>query len=96
MNDRLLTSICGEIRRNVPATGSAAPSIETFTATNHDRHPTDLAALRGARLVTAVETEETAPARGATASAVDTEAHSETVRATEVAHTPSVVTLFTS
>lgn len=32
--------------------------IETFTASNHDRHPTDLAALRGARLVTAVETEE--------------------------------------
>jgi hypothetical protein len=35
----------------------AAP-IETFTASNHDRHPTDLAALRGARLVTSVETEE--------------------------------------
>jgi putative DNA primase/helicase len=32
--------------------------IETFTATNHDRHPTDLAGLRGARLVTAIETEE--------------------------------------
>lgn len=32
--------------------------IETFTATNIDRHPTDLAGLRGARLVTAVETEE--------------------------------------
>ena len=32
--------------------------IETFTATNGDRHPTDLAGLRGARLVTAVETEE--------------------------------------
>jgi putative DNA primase/helicase len=35
----------------------AAP-IETFTATNGDRHPTDLAGLRGARLVTATETEE--------------------------------------
>jgi putative DNA primase/helicase len=35
----------------------AAP-IETFTATNHDRHPTDLAGLRGARIVTATETEE--------------------------------------
>jgi putative DNA primase/helicase len=33
-------------------------SIETFIASNSDRHPTDLAALRGARLVTAVETEE--------------------------------------
>lgn len=33
-------------------------AVETFTASNHDRHPTDLAALQGARLVTAVETEE--------------------------------------
>ena len=32
--------------------------IETFTASTTDRHPTDLAALVGARLVTAVETEE--------------------------------------
>ena len=32
--------------------------IETFTASGVDRHPTDLAMLRGARLVTAVETEE--------------------------------------
>ena len=32
--------------------------IETFTATPSDRHPTDLAMLRGARLVTAQETEE--------------------------------------
>lgn len=32
--------------------------IETFTASNTDRHPTDLAGLRGARLVTSVETEE--------------------------------------
>ena len=36
---------------------SAAP-IETFTATKGDRHPTELAGLRGARLVTATETEE--------------------------------------
>jgi putative DNA primase/helicase len=35
----------------------AAP-IETFVASNGDRHPTDLAGLRGARLVTATETEE--------------------------------------
>jgi putative DNA primase/helicase len=35
----------------------AAP-IETFTASQTDRHPTDLAGLRGARLVTAIETEE--------------------------------------
>ncbi len=32
--------------------------IETFTASSVERHPTDLAGLRGARLVTAVETEE--------------------------------------
>ena len=32
--------------------------IETFTASHHDRHPTELARLRGARLVTSVETEE--------------------------------------
>ena len=32
--------------------------IETFTASNADRHPTDLPGLRGARLVTATETEE--------------------------------------
>jgi putative DNA primase/helicase len=35
----------------------AAP-IETFIASSSDRHPTELAALRGARLVAAVETEE--------------------------------------
>lgn len=44
-------------------TGSAgdyhrAAQIETFTASSAERHPTDLAGLRGARLVTAVETEE--------------------------------------
>jgi putative DNA primase/helicase len=32
--------------------------IETFTASTNDRHPTELAALRGARLVTATETQE--------------------------------------
>jgi putative DNA primase/helicase len=32
--------------------------IETFTVTNSAQHPTDLAGLMGARLVTAVETEE--------------------------------------
>ncbi len=32
--------------------------IETFVAGNVDRHPTDLAGLKGARLVTASETEE--------------------------------------
>lgn len=33
-------------------------SMETFTASAHERHPADLAMLRGARLVTAQETEE--------------------------------------
>jgi putative DNA primase/helicase len=33
-------------------------SMDTFTATSGDRHPTDLAMLRGARLVSASETEE--------------------------------------
>jgi putative DNA primase/helicase len=32
--------------------------METFTASQTERHPTDLAMLRGARLVTAIETEE--------------------------------------
>jgi putative DNA primase/helicase len=32
--------------------------IETFTASNRDRHPTELAMLTGARLVTSIETEE--------------------------------------
>ncbi len=32
--------------------------IETFTASHTERHPTELAGLRGARLVTAIETEE--------------------------------------
>jgi putative DNA primase/helicase len=32
--------------------------METFIASNNDRHPTELAGLRGARLVTAQETEE--------------------------------------
>lgn len=33
-------------------------AIETFTSSSFDRHPTDLAGLRGARLVTSIETEE--------------------------------------
>jgi len=33
-------------------------AIETFTASPNDRHPTELANLRGARLVTSTETEE--------------------------------------
>jgi putative DNA primase/helicase len=33
-------------------------AMDTFTASRGDKHPTDLAMLRGARLVTASETEE--------------------------------------
>ena len=36
-------------------------AMDTFTASNRDKHPTDLAMLRGARLVTASETEEGRP-----------------------------------
>jgi putative DNA primase/helicase len=36
----------------------ASTSIETFTASKYERHPTELAKLRGKRLVTASETEE--------------------------------------
>ena len=36
-------------------------AMDTFTATHSDRHPTDLAMLNGARLVTASETEEGRP-----------------------------------
>ena len=45
-----VAGILGDYHRSAP--------IDTFTATNGDRHPTDLAGLRGARLVTATETEE--------------------------------------
>lgn len=45
-----ITGAIGDYCRTAP--------IETFTASTSDRHPTDLAGLRGARLVTAVETEE--------------------------------------
>lgn len=45
-----LAGILGGYHRGAP--------IETFTASDRDRHPTELAMLRGARLVTATETEE--------------------------------------
>jgi putative DNA primase/helicase len=37
---------------------AATAAMDTFTASKGDKHPTDLAMLRGARLVTASETEE--------------------------------------
>jgi putative DNA primase/helicase len=45
-----ITNCVGDYHRTAP--------IETFTQSHNDRHPTELAALRGARLVTAIETEE--------------------------------------
>ena len=45
-----IAGVLGDYHKTAP--------IETFTASAGDRHPTDLAMLRGARLVTVVETEE--------------------------------------
>ena len=45
-----VSGVIGAYHRTAP--------IETFVASSAERHPTDLAGLRGARLVTAVETEE--------------------------------------
>src|SRR5690606_34342793 len=44
----------------VRALGSYATvaAMDTFTASRNDKHPTDLAALAGSRLVTAQETQE--------------------------------------
>jgi putative DNA primase/helicase len=47
---KVVTGCMGDYHRTAP--------IETFTITSLDRHPTDLAMLRGSRLVTATETEE--------------------------------------
>jgi putative DNA primase/helicase len=46
----LVAYILGEYHRSAP--------METFTVSNSDRHPTELAMLQGRRLVTSVETEE--------------------------------------
>jgi putative DNA primase/helicase len=45
-----ISNILGDYAQTTP--------IETFTASKQDRHPTELADLRGARLVTVSETEE--------------------------------------
>lgn len=45
-----LSGILGEYATTAP--------MDTFTASQHDKHPTDLAMLKGARLVTASETED--------------------------------------
>ena len=46
----IVRAIMGEYARNA--------AMDTFTASQSDKHPTDLAMLRGARMVTASETEE--------------------------------------
>jgi putative DNA primase/helicase len=46
----IISWILGDYQRMAP--------METFTVTQNDRHPTELAWLQGRRLVTAVETEE--------------------------------------
>lgn len=46
----ILAAAAGDYHRTAP--------IDTFTATKGERHSTDVAGLRGARLVTAVETQE--------------------------------------
>jgi P4 family phage/plasmid primase-like protien len=48
-----ISGILGDYARCAP--------IETFTATRNENHPTDIAGLQGARLVTATETEEGRP-----------------------------------
>lgn len=45
-----LSSILGDYAANAP--------MDTFMETRSDRHPTDMAGLRGARLVTSIETEQ--------------------------------------
>jgi putative DNA primase/helicase len=45
-----VSGIMGDYHRTAP--------IETLTATQNEQHPTDLATLRGARMVSATETEE--------------------------------------
>jgi len=51
-------SVCIDTVAGILKDYHATAPIETFTVSTTDRHPTDLARLRGARLVTATETEE--------------------------------------
>jgi putative DNA primase/helicase len=46
----VITSVMGDY--------AVTAAMDTFTASDHERHPTDLAMLRGARLVTAAETDK--------------------------------------
>ncbi len=51
-------SVFVNVNVGIMADYATTASMDVFIASNADRHPTDLAMLRGARLVTASETEE--------------------------------------
>jgi putative DNA primase/helicase len=51
-------SVFLNIVTNILHAYATTAAMDTFTASNSDKHPTDLAMLRGARLVTASETED--------------------------------------
>jgi putative DNA primase/helicase len=51
-------SVFVETMRSILGDYAQVASMDTFTTTHNPTHPTDLAKLRGARLVTATETEE--------------------------------------
>lgn len=54
-------SVFLNVLRTIMQDYAATSAMETFTASQSDRHSTELAMLRGARLVTASETEEGRP-----------------------------------
>src|SRR5262249_22650608 len=51
-------SVFLNIVTNILQAYATTAAMDTFTSSNSDKHPTELAMLRGARLVTASETEE--------------------------------------
>lgn len=51
-------SVFLNVLTGIMADYATTAAMDTFTASHNDKHPTDLAMLRGARLVTASETEE--------------------------------------
>ena len=53
MESRVFLNVTTSILKDYAATAA----MDTFTASHSDKHPTDLAMLRGARIVTASETE---------------------------------------
>jgi putative DNA primase/helicase len=51
-------SVFANVASTILGDYAATASMDTFVETRGDRHPTDLAGLRGARFVTAIETEQ--------------------------------------